>query len=360
METEFWGVEVKRGEPLNVSPGYGTVLHLSQASLGVHKNEKGKESVSLFVNVDGKKLVLGTLITNKLPQHQFDLLFDREFELSHDWKGGSVYFYGYKASNSLGEDESLEEESDESEFESEDDKDIPLNLANNGKHKSNDEQVKPELKAKHEKSESNAEQEKPEAKAKQDKPDMKAKQQKPEPKAEEEKPVKKVKRWKKRLEEKANQDKLAEAERCNAPNKESDAGKDSVKIAETHKYVNPQDDDESSYEDLMSDDDEEDKSQVESQKKRPMESQKKKRPKKKKAKLLLPHENDGEKAAPLPGNEAAQTPIDQTDKQTPKSGKTHTCKICNKSFGSEKGVEDHAKAKHGDGKQSGVPDIPLP
>lgn len=63
----------------------------------------GSESVCLFVNVDGKKLVLGTLFSDKLPQQQFDLIFDKDFELSHNWKSGSVYFYGFKAQNPIAE-----------------------------------------------------------------------------------------------------------------------------------------------------------------------------------------------------------------------------------------------------------------
>lgn len=67
------------------------------------KKEKGNESVCMCVNVEGRKLVLGTLMTEKLPQQQFDLVFDRDFELSHNWKNGSVYFYGYKANNPFDE-----------------------------------------------------------------------------------------------------------------------------------------------------------------------------------------------------------------------------------------------------------------
>lgn len=75
-----------------------------QACLDELKKEKRHESVCLFVNVDGKKLVLGTLFSDKLPQQQFDLVFDRDFELSHNWKNGSVYFYGYVANNSFGDE----------------------------------------------------------------------------------------------------------------------------------------------------------------------------------------------------------------------------------------------------------------
>ncbi|KAH0638563.1 hypothetical protein KY285_035149 [Solanum tuberosum] len=99
---EFWGAEVKSGEPLTVQPGDGMVLHLSQASLGELKKDKS-ESVCLSVNIDGKKLVLGTLNSEKVPQQQFDLVFDRDFELSHNLKSGKS------------------------------DEDIPLTLANSGK-----------------------------------------------------------------------------------------------------------------------------------------------------------------------------------------------------------------------------------
>ncbi|XP_059305988.1 histone deacetylase HDT1 [Lycium ferocissimum] len=121
---EFWGAEVKSGEPLTVQPGDGMVLHLSQASLGELKKA---ESACLSVSIDGKKLVLGTLNSEKVPQQQFDLVFDRDFELSHNLKNGSVYFFGYKATNPFEEEEDDEDEEDES------DKDIPLTLANNGK-----------------------------------------------------------------------------------------------------------------------------------------------------------------------------------------------------------------------------------
>ena len=74
-----------------------------QASIGEVKKEKGNETICLFVNVDGQRLVLGTLFSEKLPQQQFDLVFDRNFELSHNWKSGSVYFYGYRANNPFDE-----------------------------------------------------------------------------------------------------------------------------------------------------------------------------------------------------------------------------------------------------------------
>nr|KJB55291.1 hypothetical protein B456_009G088600 [Gossypium raimondii] len=103
---EFWGIEVKSGQPIKADPGANYVIHLSQASLGESKNKA--ESVPLYVNVDGKKLILGTLSHQSCPQLSFDLVFDEEFELSHNWKNGSVYFLGMSS-----EEESEEEEDEE-------------------------------------------------------------------------------------------------------------------------------------------------------------------------------------------------------------------------------------------------------
>ncbi|KAF8009516.1 hypothetical protein BT93_J0501 [Corymbia citriodora subsp. variegata] len=94
---EFWGVEVKAGQPLKVNPGNCKILHLSQASLGESKHSKGNETVPLHVKFGDQKLVLGTLSTENFPQLSFDLVFEKEFELSHNWKNGSVYFCGYQS-----------------------------------------------------------------------------------------------------------------------------------------------------------------------------------------------------------------------------------------------------------------------
>ncbi|KAD3337539.1 hypothetical protein R6Q59_027567 [Mikania micrantha] len=105
---EFWGVEVKSGKTLDVNLEEGKVLHLSQACLGEIKNNKSNESVCLHINIDGKKLVLGTLNSERLPQQLFDLIFDKDFHLSHNWKNGSVYFYGYMADQPKDTDEEEE------------------------------------------------------------------------------------------------------------------------------------------------------------------------------------------------------------------------------------------------------------
>lgn len=57
------------------------------------------ESVVLTVTVDKKKLVIGTLSQEKFPQISFDLVFEKEFELSHNCTKGSVHFIGYRSPN---------------------------------------------------------------------------------------------------------------------------------------------------------------------------------------------------------------------------------------------------------------------
>ncbi|KAI3471984.1 hypothetical protein Pfo_028672 [Paulownia fortunei] len=285
---EFWGVEVKSGEPLKVTPGDGMVLHLSQACLGEPKKEKGNESVYLFVNVDGKKLVLGTLFTDKLPQQQFDLVFDKDFELSHNWKSGSVYFYGYRASNPF-------------------DEEYPLNIS--------EEDIHLQL----------------------------------------------------QIMSKAKQEKPAEAAKANAvKDKESNAGKQKVKIVEPNKEVNPEEDEESSDEDLLSEDDDEDDSEdeddsddesgesdeetpqkAEASKKRAAESATKTPVQDKKAKMT-PQKTDGKKvgghvATPHPAKQAGKTPANKPNQQTPKSGDHIPARAAT-------ALESHSKAKHAGGK----------
>ncbi|KAL7137450.1 hypothetical protein ABFS83_10G092600 [Erythranthe nasuta] len=293
---EFWGAEVKGGEPFTVLPEDGMVLHLSQACLGEVKNGKTNEPVYLFIHVNGKKLVLGTLFTEKLPQQQFDLVFDQEFQISHNWKSGSVYFYGYMANNGYEEESAGESDSESSEEEEE----LPVQVQNNGK-------------------------------------------------AKQEKPVEAVKA-------NAAKEKKTDAVKANA-------GKQKVKIVEPEK-------DESSDDDLMSDDDdsedsddsedesgesdEETPKKAEPSKKRAAESATKTPVQDKKAKVT-PQKTDGKKvsghvATPHPAKKADKTP--KPNQQTPKSGGSSsiTCKSCSKGFGSEKALESHSKAKHGDKK----------
>lgn len=68
-----------------------------QACLAEVNKDKGTEPVHLYAKIGDQKLVIGILSHDKFPQISVDLIFDAEFELSHNWKNGSVHFTGYKA-----------------------------------------------------------------------------------------------------------------------------------------------------------------------------------------------------------------------------------------------------------------------
>ncbi|KAL0713539.1 hypothetical protein Bca4012_020517 [Brassica carinata] len=131
---EFWGVEVQAGKPFKVTPGEDKLVHISHASLGNCKGEKG-EAVTLNVKVGDNKFVMGTLVSESIPQACFDVLFDKEFELSHNWGKGNVHFVGFKCPNNNngeeGEDfsDSEDEEEEEEEVEVEE---VPATVTANG------------------------------------------------------------------------------------------------------------------------------------------------------------------------------------------------------------------------------------
>ncbi|KAI4382282.1 hypothetical protein MLD38_008263 [Melastoma candidum] len=66
-----------------------------QASLGPWKYCKQSAFVSVFVTLGGQNLVLGSLCPKTIPRLSFELVFDKDFVLSHNWKSGNVYFCGY-------------------------------------------------------------------------------------------------------------------------------------------------------------------------------------------------------------------------------------------------------------------------
>ncbi|WVZ78028.1 hypothetical protein U9M48_025807 [Paspalum notatum var. saurae] len=78
---EFWGLEVKPGTTVKCELEDGYLLHLSQVSWQAALGESKKsDSALMYVKVDDQKLAIGTLSTDKYPQIQFDLVFDKEFE----------------------------------------------------------------------------------------------------------------------------------------------------------------------------------------------------------------------------------------------------------------------------------------
>ncbi|KAK1361115.1 hypothetical protein POM88_045589 [Heracleum sosnowskyi] len=71
-------------------------------SLDAHKSKPkwfflsiniGLSFVLSYLNIgiiEDKKFVIGTLSADKGPQISFDLVLDKDFELSHDWKDGRI------------------------------------------------------------------------------------------------------------------------------------------------------------------------------------------------------------------------------------------------------------------------------
>ncbi|KAL9249782.1 Histone deacetylase HDT3-like protein [Drosera capensis] len=109
----FWGLEVPPGVSVPVDPkeGNSILLHLSQACFGVYNEENGNERVLLHATIDGEQRLLGALTADKFPHLSFDLAFEKEFELSHTWKNGSIHFAGYTLNEdpySSGEEEKVE------------------------------------------------------------------------------------------------------------------------------------------------------------------------------------------------------------------------------------------------------------
>ncbi|XP_062171459.1 histone deacetylase HDT1-like [Alnus glutinosa] len=288
---EFWGVEVKAGQPLKVKPGDDKLIHLSQASLGESKN-KGNESVPLYLKFGDQKLVLGTLSQEKFPQLSFDLVFEKEFELSHSWKQGSVFFCGYRA-------DSPEEEEDDDEFDtdSEDEEEIlPVINSENGKKDAT----------------------------------ITAKSIAPKPESSE------------------KQVKLVEPSKDDEDDDSSDEDMDNDSDED--------DDDSEIGDDTDDDSDEELEAtpkKAEQGKKRSSDSAIKTPVPAKKAKQATPQKTDGKKgvhtATPHPSKHAGKNPAnsENSKSQTPKSGGQFSCKSCSKTFGSEVGLQSHSKAKHG-------------
>ncbi|KAL8214512.1 hypothetical protein R6Q57_003961 [Mikania cordata] len=300
---EFWGVEVKSGKTLDVNLDEGKVLHLSQACLGEIKNNKSNESVCLHINIDGKKLVLGTLNSERLPQQLFDLIFDKDFHLSHNWKNGSVYFYGYMADQPIddfsyphryeiccfvitGSEDSDTDEEEEA-FQ------LPIPNGKQGAKKEENPVV---------------------AGKKDGKQKVKIVEPEKDKKADED-------------DSNSDDDSMSEGSDSDEDNEDSSDGEDS------------------------SDEEEETPKKQQSVKKRPNESAIKTPANEKKAKMSTPQKTDGKKAGghvatPHPSKQG-KTPANKSNKESPAaSGGAHSCKSCNRNFKSDVALQSHNQAKH--------------
>lgn len=65
--------------------------------MGEVKDPKGAKNVPLRMRISDTNFIIGSLSAEDRTQVMFDLVFEREFELSHDLKNASVYFIGYIA-----------------------------------------------------------------------------------------------------------------------------------------------------------------------------------------------------------------------------------------------------------------------
>ncbi|XP_062082874.1 histone deacetylase HDT1-like [Humulus lupulus] len=297
---EFWGVEIKAGEPLKIEPDDDMVIHLSQAVLGETKS-KGGETVYLYVKIADQKFVLANLSLDKFPQVTFDLVFDQEVEVSHNWKNGSIHLCGYQAPTAFdGDDMGEQYLSDSSDEEAE----VPVTAVENGKGaekvaakpvvgKSNDD-AKPEAYGKA-----------------------------------------KVKLVEPSKDDEDDDSDDSDDDESDEMDSEDESDEDMI-----------EGDDSSSDEE----DDDETPKKPEVIKKRPTESATKTPVSSKKAKVASPKSD--KKAAhvgtPHPSKKAAAKSPATTDKskQTPKSAGQVSCKTCSKTFNSDKALESHTKAKH--------------
>ncbi|CAA3032668.1 Hypothetical predicted protein [Olea europaea subsp. europaea] len=86
------GDEVKAGQPPKVQHNLGKLIHIShvKAALVEVKDVKGAKIFPLNKKIDIKNYVIGALSAEDRPQLMFNLVFEGEFELSHDWKSGSA------------------------------------------------------------------------------------------------------------------------------------------------------------------------------------------------------------------------------------------------------------------------------
>lgn len=296
---EFWGLELKPGQTVKVEPEPEHFLHLSQGALGESKKD---DKATMFVKIDGKKLAIGTLSTDKFPQIQFDLVFEKDFELSHSSKSSSVFFSGYKVFQPAeGDEMDFDSEGSEESEEDEEEAVIPV-TKENGKAEGKQKQVKIDAGS---------------SKAK---------------------PVLKAVGNKKGGDESSDDDESDESDDDIADLSDDDSGSEDGTSEESDE-----------------EEEEEETPKKSTGKKRAAETVLKTPASDKKAKAATPSgQKTGDKkgavhvATPHPAKKASKTPA--TSDKSPKSGGSVACKSCSKTFNSETALQSHSKAKHNEAK----------
>lgn len=311
---EFWSVAVKAGEPVKCEPGSERYLHLSQASLGEVKDEV-KDSIPIFLKINGQELVIGTLSPNNCPQISFDLIFDKEFELYHKWKNAVVYFVGYKTPREFPDEDDFRDLSD-TESDSESDEYHSLLAAENVLGM------------------------------------CEVKERKPKPAADKVSPAK-AGSAKKKDEDDEDED---EDEDDESYEEESDDDEDMVDAGND----SDEDEDEDDSEESSNEDDATPK-KTDAGKKRPLDSTSKTPVLEKKTKLknisVSPKsgangKNGANTTTPNLSKQAGKIPTSngKSKLQPAKSVGQIVCKSCSKTFNSENALQSHTKAKHSAGK----------
>jgi hypothetical protein len=303
---EFWGLEVKPNQTVKVSPDDDHFLHLSQGALGEVKKD---DKATMFVKVDGQKLSIGTLSTEKFPQIQFDLVFEKDFELSHTSKTSSVFFSGYKVFQPAEGDE-MDFDSEGSEDEEEEETIVPVAATKeNGKPEAKEQKKQVKIDTAPSKA-------KPAASASSDAG-------------------------------KAKKDEASDDD----DDSDEDSDDDSAQMDEDSEDSSEDGDDSSDDDESDDEEEEETPKKQESGKKRPAGSALKTPVSDKKAKIATPSgQKTGDKkgavhvATPHPAKKAGKTPA--TSEKSPKSGGSVACKSCTKTFNSENALQAHSKAKH--------------
>ncbi|XP_062208695.1 histone deacetylase HDT2-like [Phragmites australis] len=113
---QHWGVVVRPGETVKCDPGK-FYCHMSQIAL---HDGKENEDVRVYVKIDGKEILIGTLSVDKYPQYVTDLVFEKEFELLHTSKTYNISAIGYKCSKREIKSDTSTDDDDES------DEEVPL------------------------------------------------------------------------------------------------------------------------------------------------------------------------------------------------------------------------------------------
>ncbi|XP_044985649.1 histone deacetylase HDT2-like [Hordeum vulgare subsp. vulgare] len=306
---EFWGLEVKPNQSIKVSPEDDHFLHLSQAALGEVKKD---DKTTLFVRVDGgQKLAIGTLSMDKFPQIQFDLVFEKEFELSHNSKTTSVFFSGYNVFQPAQGDEMDFDSEDESESEDEQEPIIPPVAKENGKPEAKEQKKQVLIDTGSSKSKAAA------------------------------KDIGKSKK-----------DDDSDDDGSDDDDSEDDSADGAlIPMGDDSDDSEEGDEDSDSDEDSSDEEEEETPKKQETGKKRAAGSDIKTPVADKKAKIATPSgQKTGDKkgavhvATPHPAKKVGKTPA--TSDKSPKSGGSVACKSCTKTFNSEVALASHAKAKH--------------